>query len=349
MRRFFRRLRGSRAPATIAEKYALHFYETLYGSGRPVSALRESTFDIGIASAGTSLTLLTKRVVLISDTLLLAHRGAGKHRNLGVYQGYEAPAPDLDAAYNQQSVDDYYHSLGNRIHVGMTCPDYAALGQWVLDAEPLLTTGLAVYLPSYSIRGSHVTDKETRDAPTRDDDFLPNLVVRGRQIIEETNTHPLRNALVRPVLDIDLPFIDGIDLHQFGNITREEFDSYTAFRDFLRLRFLELDDAINAVQSQRELVKIGLTIADEVRANRVEMSKATTRRAVMASGALLGSVAATLVAVYGPALQTAIGAIGATGGLWGVIQAMSDNNIRRMRDGTPWHYVWVLSKTAQRP
>jgi hypothetical protein len=77
------------------------------------------------------------------------------------------------------------------------------------------------------------------------------------------------------------------------------------------------------------------------------MERAKRRRAVAASGAAVGSVAAILTAVYGPALQTAIAALGVGGGAWGIINAMTDNNIRALREDK-WYYVWVLARKGRR-
>ncbi|GHE64457.1 hypothetical protein GCM10018785_36680 [Streptomyces longispororuber] len=55
-------------------------------------------------------------------------------------------------------------------------------------------------------------------------------------------------------------------------------------------------------------------------------------------------MSATLVAVYGPALQWVIGvAGGATSGLWGLLQAGADNDTRPLREDK-WYYVWALSR-----
>jgi len=46
---------------------------------------------------------------------------------------------------------------------------------------------------------------------------------------------------------------------------------------------------------------------------------------------VLGTAGTVLVAVYGPALASAVAAVGATGGVWGVITAMADQNKRALR------------------
>ncbi|WP_336212844.1 hypothetical protein, partial [Nonomuraea sp. LPB2021202275-12-8] len=48
-------------------------------------------------------------------------------------------------------------------------------------------------------------------------------------------------------------------------------------------------------------------------------------------------------AVYGPGLTAAPGVMGATGGLWGIVQAISQNSARTLRDGK-WCYVWTIDQ-----
>ncbi|MFJ2008329.1 hypothetical protein [Streptomyces chartreusis] len=67
------------------------------------------------------------------------------------------------------------------------------------------------------------------------------------------------------------------------------------------------------------------------------------------TGAVVGTVSASLVAVYCPALQSALTAVigGAAGGLWGAFQAGADNSPRTLRDNA-WYYVWTLSQSDRR-
>lgn len=150
---------------------------------------------------------------------------------------------------------------------------------------------------------------------------------------------------MRPVLQVDLPFIEGVDLRDFSKITTGEFAAYSAFRDFLRHSFLDMDEAMNAVESDRELVKLGLQIKDQVRATRTELGKVQRKRAVAVTGAVIGSVGATLLIVYGPALTAAVAAIGVSGGMWGFIHAATENSTRPLRENK-WYYVWVLAKKS---
>lgn len=163
--------------------------------------------------------------------------------------------------------------------------------------------------------------------------------------VDASGAEPIKSQLVRPVLRIDLPFVEGVNLQDFSKITIEEFASYSAFRDFLRQGFLDMDTALNAVQSDRELLKLGLQIKDHVRSVRSEMETVQRKRAVGVTGAVIGSVGAILVAVYGPALEAAIAALGATGGVWGIIHATTENSTRALREDK-WYYVWALAKKS---
>jgi hypothetical protein len=147
------------------------------------------------------------------------------------------------------------------------------------------------------------------------------------------------------VLQADLPFIDGVSMREFSKVTIGEFSSYGAFRDFLRQRLLSIDEGINAVQSEREITRIGLEIQDGIRSVGSQMAQARRRRAVGATGAVIGTVGAALVAVYGQVLAEAVAIAGASGGIWQIIQAAAENSPRTLREDK-WHYVWVLSAKA---
>lgn len=92
-------------------------------------------------------------------------------------------------------------------------------------------------------------------------------------------------------------------------------------------------------------MKIGMEIAEGIRGVDAELKRIKSRRAVSATGAAIGSVVASLVAVYGPALGTAASILGAGGGLWGMINSIAEGrNYRSVQEGTPWYFVWVLSR-----
>ncbi|MFF2189854.1 hypothetical protein [Streptomyces sp. NPDC058155] len=332
--------------------------------------LARGRFNIALTPDGSfgEFERITKRAALVSDTLLLSHDGVGLFHELGRRGQYETlPRPserrERFLAENPEALDFFGEAPApddpiREAWYGMNCPELRGLGRWILDSEQLLKSGLAWYLPSYTtgerngvrsdLRLNHDSNKyELRGPLYRLEEHRRRsaLLVRDGRAVESSGVEPVKSHLVRHVLSIELPFIEGVDLRTFSEVTAQEFASYSAFRDFLRIRFLELDESLNSTQSDREILKLGLEIKDEIRSVRSEMNTARRKRAVAVTGAGIGSVSAVLVAVYGPAFQEALAAVGASGGLWGVLHAATDNGVRDLRENK-WYYVWALARKS---
>ncbi|NEA60394.1 hypothetical protein G3I60_41100 [Streptomyces sp. SID13666] len=141
--------------------------------------------------------------------------------------------------------------------------------------------------------------------PSFSDRSIDFVVEHGRAV-DLSRRKPLASRVVRPILEIDLPFINGLSLSDFAQVTTEEFDSYRQHRDFMRSRLLELDDALEAVDSQVALERVALAIRDELNAATAEMSNAARSQAVGRAGAVLGATSAVLAAIRPEALQGAL-------------------------------------------
>jgi len=351
-------------PVTVAERYGRHLFAPTRHTLIDDKKLSRSRFYVGIAAGNgqRAFAQLTRRAMLISDTLLLSHNWEGSYHHLGIRYvldpentSYGSRSPGFGdwrtvaaGAAADSSARAEARQFNNTTQTfGMSCPDLEGLGAWILDAEPLLTAGLAWYLPSYSLSQYQVVNGERHDRPHEKTRQLKavDVVMRNGRVVDGTGQPPLKSHLVREVLRAEVPFVDGVGLRDFGLITVEEFDAFASFRDFMRQSMLDLDPALDGVQSEHAIVKLGLQINDGLRSMRAEMEKARRRRAVAMTGAVVGSVSTTLVAVYGPALATAIAAIGASGGLWGVISAYAENSTRSLKENK-WYYVWALSRKA---
>lgn len=367
MQRFFRHSYIRRLPPEeVAAAYGRAMWSRRKAAVVDEPKFRSERFTVALATdhSGAYFESITKRATLISDTLLLSHTPSAPFRSLGLQNeltprvsgrdrcGYNLAAELLSSNISPNYVfdpGDYIHQLPLRQELyGMHCPSLKHLGEWILNAEPLLKAGLSWYLPCYATGiASGVFETVVRlneehlgtSQPHPGVDYL----IRDRRAVDASGANPLKSRLVRPVLTIELPFVDGVDLRDFSDITTQEFACYAAFRDFLRLTFNDVDDALDDVQSERELVKCGLQIMDGIRAIQSEMVKVKRKRAVAASGAVIGTVGAVLVAVYGPAMQAAIATVGASGGLWGVIHAVTENSVQTLRTNK-WYYVWVLAR-----
>ncbi|MEW2497505.1 hypothetical protein AB0942_28815 [Streptomyces nodosus] len=216
------------------------------------------------------------------------------------------------------------------------------IGRWIAGAKPLTDVGAAWYLPRYYTH-SRINDGPSRVfEPTPLIDFL---TYDGRGV-DVSGAHPAKSRILRPVVQLEIPVIEGTTLRDFSKITTDEFDSYASFRDFLRLELLNIDPALNAVESEVELAKIGLEISTQVHEMHAKLKQIKTKRSLQVTGAVVGTVSAALIAVYGPALETALTVMGATGGAWSVVNALSENNSRSL-EHDKWYYIWMLARKAR--
>jgi hypothetical protein len=348
MRNFFKDLPEVRreSPESVAIAYAKFLLSDSLTRGEV--ALRDEwshsrrRYSVGLSARRTDFADLTKRVALVSDTLLLSHDWRTPYRRLGVTHS-EARA---EVFGGNLMVGDIVPGEARTTEYGFHCPDLAMLGRWVIDAEPLLKSGLAWYLPSFST--SVRAGRQGRRVQPRRHMKAIDFLIRDGRAVDVSANQPVENEVVRPILQIDLPFIQGVGLREFSQITVGEFDSYSSFRDFMRKELLLADGAVNSVQSAKSLAVLSLEIADQVRAMRFRMEEAKTKRAVATTGAVVGTVGAALVAVYGPVLEQVLAIIGGGGGLWGILSSRTaENGLRRIRKDK-WYYVWVLEKARER-
>lgn len=255
-------------------------------------------------------------------------------------------------------------------NLGFHCPDLAEVGRWLLGAEPLVKAGYTWYLPEYvrpeavsAPKPGPVQELVNRPIFTSSDqwplhyrdkllrnpinDHLIDFLERDGRIVDVMGADPVTSMYVRTILRADLPFIAGVDLGDFSRITVDEFDGYERTRNILRNRMLDLDDALNDTQSEKAIERIRLEINDEIERIRSDMRRLRRQRRVAVTQAVVASVGATLVAVYGPVFQQVVTAVGASGGLWMIIKALADNSPRELRSDK-WYYAWVLDEQRRR-
>lgn len=355
MKRFYGTLPSKRRrdPETVARSYAEFLWYSVDLRLMLQEKLPESSFYVGLSTCDSSYNFadLTKRVALISDTLLLSHHRVGncydctESYNLVSPRAALVPIGSGQVVVSRIGLEEMLRERAgrDRDHLAetcvMDCPSLDELGRWILDAEPLLTAGLVWYLPSYATVPYRIIDGVR--TPFDKDITVIDYLIRDGRAVDASGATPIKSRLVRPVLRINLPFVDGVNLRDFGKITIGEFDSYSAFRDFLRQRFLGMDTALNAVQADCELLKLGLEIKDGIRSVHSEMEKVRSKRALAVTGAVIGTVGATLVAVHGHALAAAVAVFCANGSVWGIIDALAESSARFLRRDK-WYYVWAL-------
>jgi hypothetical protein len=139
-------------PELVARAYGEYLWSSRHGHLVKEKKISRSRFYVGLSVDNTGLEELTKRVVLISDTLLISHDEHAEFRKLSLNKA-EVHKASLAPRYDGQIPEpEFFFSMPS---YGMYCPDLHALGQWILDAEPLMRAGLAWYLPNYATQLEH--------------------------------------------------------------------------------------------------------------------------------------------------------------------------------------------------
>jgi hypothetical protein len=354
MRKIFRGLGRSdrQDPVIVAKHYGRKLLDMRRRSIVDEERLSRSCFNVCLAIDSGEFESVTKRASLISDTLLLSHGSTAPYQELDgdVFPVAGLPPQTLlgDPKFGPE-MEEWLHMEGNNTTTfyGFHCPDLSALGMWLLQVEPLLKAGICWYLPSYSTKIVRQTEGAYQPMEQGGSVAAVDYIIRSGRLIDPSNSNPVKDRLIRPVLQIDLPFIEGVTLKDFSKITVDEFDSYKGFRNFLRGNFLSMDQALNGEQTQIELTKLRLEIEDQVRAMRAEFCATRRKRTWAATGAVAASTAALLVAVNGSVIEHVLTTLGLTtaGTFWGAITARVENSSRALKSGK-WYYVWILSKKS---
>ncbi|MFD9240930.1 hypothetical protein ACFV0D_03140 [Streptomyces sp. NPDC059556] len=341
----------------MATQYGANLLTDVHGGAegrfslRNRRSLHKGTFNIALSADMSDFEPLTKRVALVSDALLLSHDRQAPYHEVRVVRDSTGSSSFMgrDDGVGGWAVPDGPSVVAEPeepAHIGIHCPDMAELGAWMIQAEPLMRQGLVWYWPHYSMHVNWARrDSEPELQVLRVSDYI---IHNGRhRLVDPSESKPIKDRLIRPILEIELPFIEGVSLGDFSKITAGEFDSYKGFRNFLRESFLGMDEALNAEQTHVELAKLRLQIENEVRAVRAEMSAIQRKRTLAASGAVASTTAALLIAVNGGVMEPVIAALGLTGAgtLWQALSARVENSPRALQSGK-WYYVWVLSKKS---
>jgi hypothetical protein len=166
-------------------------------------------------------------------------------------------------------------------------------------------------------------------------------------VVENRSGRGVPQALVEPLLQLDLPSIEGTTLNDYCRILADEPVVTGTLQTYLRQALLNIDREGSGVFDV-PLARITAEISQGVADLRQEMRRLSRRSALQAAGAVLASVSATLVAVEGANLAPALAVIGAGGGVWGGVAAMEAFVSERSRlKQRPSYLLWLLDERAR--
>ncbi|MFJ9891617.1 hypothetical protein ACIQRW_38030 [Streptomyces sp. NPDC091287] len=320
-------------PSSIAKTYAKFLNSDSWRVNLITRPGNRGRYAVGMSIGSANLEFLTKRSALVADTLLLSHSGQGLYHK--VQEGFHSGGSRGSAITGDPPAPER-----NEDEIGFICPDITEVGKWILDAKELLTQGRVWYMPSFARRLDDRIEALSQPAPI---DFL----IHDRLLVPSSPERPLVKDAIRVVLQLDLPFVDGVSLKEFCKITVGEAYAYEGFRNLLRRKVLELDSALDAVHSERALALLNMEISDGLREVEAKMRDIKGMRR-FARGTVVGATAATLYAARGDALPSAIEAIVSTmiggGGLlfdyWQSGKEQSGRVDELRTSG--WYYIWRL-------
>jgi hypothetical protein len=94
-------------------------------------------------------------------------------------------------------------------------------------------------LVSAQLHALHVHNRQRCEGPWSKPEQVKAIdyLIRDGRAVDASGAEPLKSQVVRPILSIELPFIDGVSLRDFSKITIEEFGGHCAFRDFFGRAF----------------------------------------------------------------------------------------------------------------
>lgn len=129
-----------------------------------------------------------------------------------------------------------------------------------------------------------------------------DYLIKDRRAIDASGAKPVKSKVIWPILEMEIPYIDGVSLRDFSEITTSEFDSYSLFKGYLRQKLLEMDDAIEHPQSASKLAALEEEIRSGVAEVNAKMDAASHTRWWTSSGAVFCTVTVSLTAVQDPKL-----------------------------------------------
>ncbi|MGQ4427305.1 hypothetical protein ACN6LL_002200 [Streptomyces violaceoruber] len=331
---------GRRNPTHVAKLYA----ETLIQQQEKLLKQQngEGRYHIGLNVLPKDFSDVTKKALLVSDTLMLTQDAEGPVIPLG-----GSVTTRLDGGMDAIGQPSAVASFTN---VGVQCQDLAGLGRWLLEAEPLLKTGAAWYLPRRVDSDSLHTHSSGNRELSRWSPAVPinyDFLIRDGRAIEASGVEPAASHVVRVLFNMKIPYLEGLTLRDFSRITVDEFDSYRDFKPAFRKRLLDIDDVIEDTQSQRKIAALEDEMRYGVAQVRTQMTKATKLRSVALLGATVCTTTVALLAVNKPALLPVVAALGvSTAGIWNLVTKFTEEGRAKAREGE-WVYVWALMKDCE--
>jgi hypothetical protein len=326
MKKFFEIYSSEMTPLEVAEKFGNYFFDNKIN--KLFDFKQDDTFNVSVLNKQTPLSFMTKRLILISDTIILTQYG--EKRNLINRWEYPQVYPEDKLFYNTY----------------LSCSNLHELGNWLIDCKDLLENGDIFFYPEVLQETDYYVEMAgeygKREVVKSD---LVDVIVNKRQISDILTTDPIKSKLLKPIAQIKLPYIDEVDLHLFSKITTDESESYLRFKNFFRQKLLELNDIEGDESYNHKIEILSIKMLRDLDSLNNDFKKIKSKRAFQLSGASIATATATLVAISSIAFGLLPELLSAGGGGFMFFKAFQDyfisaSDIRN----SPYYYLWLLTE-----
>ncbi len=279
-------------------------------------------YNTSILSDDISLDYVTRMSLLVSNKLLLTNNSQCKTK---IYTDLN----HVDDGYAYR-----YYTKNN---------DLYALGSWIQKSRSLLIDGRISYVPQVKKAlydcdelGNYLYGAGSYEIINLED--VPKYVVASKKLI--TTTTNLDTRYIEPVLNLEMPVINEVNLENFANIVLENSEALDRFQNYLKLSFLDFSDKPN------DLDKLSLDIQRQLRDIQHLYKKTINKYKINMAISSIATITATLFCIkanVNEAIKIAMGLSGAQCGLVPFLKSnleyftlkdnMMDNNC---------YFLWVL-------
>ena len=172
-----------------------------------------------------------------------------------------------------------------------------------------------------------------------------DAVAKNKKIAEILTNNIVKTKYLFPITEIKLPLIDNSNINLFPKIVSDERSQIDTFRNYLREKFLDIENKHGSESYYSDLEKIGLDIKKNVEGIGNDLKILSRKRAFQLSGSTVASIVAILVAADKEVFDFIGKVIGTSEGLYLFFEALIGYSLgKKLIEKNPTYFFWLLSR-----
>ena len=180
--------------------------------------------NVIIVNNEDSLEYITKRCILISEQLFISNNPCLTPKKI-----YKNIADNL-VAYE-------YFSYNNNL---------SSLGNWIQNSRSLLINGMVTYVPNGYIKYYDCDSYGSYTYGSKYNEYINNVSITNEILSSSKKIITMsKNSTfnyIEPVLSLNIPVLDNIQMEDFSNITLENLEELQNFQAYLKHELLSIDN-----------------------------------------------------------------------------------------------------------